>query len=47
MIQLVSEEHDQLGRIVLLIALRRRLNIDCNDGLEIIIDNGRIAFRKV
>jgi len=37
---------DPLGRIVLPIEIRRKLNIACDDGLEVFTDNDRIIFRK-
>lgn len=37
---------DELGRIVLPIELRRTLNIDIKDSLEIYVDNSSIVLRK-
>jgi transcriptional pleiotropic regulator of transition state genes len=37
---------DDLGRLCLPIELRRLLNIETKDGLEIFIDNDRIILRK-
>ena len=37
---------DDLGRIVLPIGLRRTLNINEKDPLEIFVDNDRIILRK-
>jgi len=37
---------DALGRLVLPIELRRNLNFEINDGLEIFVDNGHIVLRK-
>ncbi|MDR3559828.1 MAG: AbrB/MazE/SpoVT family DNA-binding domain-containing protein [Negativicutes bacterium] len=37
---------DELGRLVIPIELRRVLNIEHKDGLEIFTDNDRIILRK-
>lgn len=37
---------DELGRIVLPIELRRSLNIDVKDSLEIFVDEDRIVLKK-
>ncbi len=37
---------DNLGRVVIPIELRRKLDIGDNDGLEIMIDNEKIILRK-
>lgn len=37
---------DELGRIVLPIELRRTLNIDIKDSLEIYVDDSRIILKK-
>lgn len=37
---------DELGRIVLPMELRRTLDIDIKDSLEIYVDNGSIILRK-
>lgn len=37
---------DELGRIVLPIELRRTLNIDIKDSLEIYVDNSSVILRK-
>ncbi len=37
---------DELGRIVLPIELRRTLNIDIKDSLEIYVDNNTIVLKK-
>ena len=37
---------DELGRIVLPIELRRTLNINEKDSLEIFVDNDRIVLQK-
>lgn len=37
---------DELGRIVLPIELRRTLDIDVRDSLEIYLDGGRIVLQK-
>jgi len=37
---------DELGRIVLPIELRRTLNINETDSLEIFVDNDRIVLQK-
>lgn len=37
---------DELGRVVIPIELRRTLNIDQKDALEIYVDNERIILRK-
>lgn len=37
---------DELGRIVLPIELRRTLDIDERDSLEIYVDNGTVVLRK-
>ncbi len=37
---------DELGRIVLPIELRRTLNIDIKDPLEIFVENDQIILRK-
>lgn len=37
---------DELGRIVIPIELRRHLNIEEKDSLEIYVDNDRIILRK-
>ena len=37
---------DELGRVVIPIELRRNLDIEEKDGLEIYIDNDRIILRK-
>lgn len=37
---------DELGRIVLPMELRRTLNIDTRDELEIFVDKGSIILRK-
>lgn len=37
---------DELGRIVLPIELRRTLNIDIKDSLEIYVDNSSIVLKK-
>lgn len=37
---------DELGRVVIPIELRRKLDIGDNDGLEIMIDNEKIILRK-
>jgi AbrB family transcriptional regulator, transcriptional pleiotropic regulator of transition state genes len=42
----VTRQVDELGRIVLPIELRRTLNIDTKDGLEIFVDEDKILFRK-
>ena len=42
----VVRKLDQLGRIVLPKGLRKKLNIERQDGLEIYIDRDRIILRK-
>ena len=37
---------DELGRIVLPVALRRRMNINIKDPLEIFVDGDTIVLRK-
>ncbi len=37
---------DELGRVVIPIELRRTLDIEEKDGLEIFVDNDRIVLRK-
>ncbi|MBR5468383.1 MAG: AbrB/MazE/SpoVT family DNA-binding domain-containing protein, partial [Firmicutes bacterium] len=37
---------DELGRIVLPIELRRSLNIDIKDSLEIFVDEDKIILKK-
>jgi len=37
---------DQLGRVVLPIELRRTLNIDIQDSLEIFVDDKQIMLKK-
>ena len=37
---------DELGRIVLPVELRRTLNIEVKDSLEIYVENGRIILQK-
>ena len=37
---------DELGRVVLPIELRRTLDIDIKDSLEIYVDNGSIILKK-
>ncbi|WP_018248922.1 AbrB/MazE/SpoVT family DNA-binding domain-containing protein [Orenia marismortui] len=37
---------DDLGRIVIPIELRRTLNIDVKDPLEIYVDNEKVIFKK-
>ena len=37
---------DELGRVVITIELRRTLEIEEKDGLEIFVDNDRIILRK-
>ncbi|MGL4791031.1 MAG: AbrB/MazE/SpoVT family DNA-binding domain-containing protein [Anaerotignaceae bacterium] len=37
---------DELGRVVLPIELRRSLNIDVKDSLEIFVDDERIVLKK-
>jgi len=37
---------DELGRIVLPVELRRRMNININDSLEIFVDGETIVLRK-
>ena len=37
---------DELGRIVLPIELRRTLNIDIKDSIEIYVDNSSIVLKK-
>jgi transcriptional pleiotropic regulator of transition state genes len=37
---------DELGRIVIPIELRRTLDIDIKDALEIFVDNERIILKK-
>ena len=37
---------DELGRVVLPIELRRTLNIDIKDSLEIYVENDSIILRK-
>lgn len=37
---------DELGRVVLPIELRRSLNIDVKDSLEIFVDNEKIVLKK-
>jgi len=37
---------DELGRVVIPIDLRRTLNIEEKDGLEIFVDNDRIILQK-
>ncbi len=37
---------DELGRIVLPIELRRTLNIDIKDSIEIYVDNSTIVLKK-
>ncbi len=37
---------DELGRVVLPIELRRTLNIDIKDSLEIYVDNSSIILKK-
>lgn len=37
---------DELGRVVIPIELRRIMNIDVKDGLEIFVDSDRIILRK-
>lgn len=37
---------DELGRVVIPIELRRTLDIEEKDGLEIYVDNDRIILRK-
>ena len=37
---------DELGRIVLPIELRRTLNIDIKDSIEIYVDNSSIVIKK-
>lgn len=37
---------DELGRVVLPIELRRTLNIDIKDSLEIYVENDSIVLRK-
>lgn len=37
---------DELGRVVIPIELRRVMNIDVKDGLEIFVDSDRIILKK-
>ncbi|WP_411343047.1 AbrB/MazE/SpoVT family DNA-binding domain-containing protein [Paenibacillus sp. WLX1005] len=37
---------DELGRVVIPIELRRIMNIDVKDGLEIFVDSDRIILKK-
>jgi transcriptional pleiotropic regulator of transition state genes len=37
---------DELGRIVIPIELRRTLNFETKDSLEIYVDEGKIIFKK-
>ncbi|MCL9660345.1 AbrB/MazE/SpoVT family DNA-binding domain-containing protein [Paenibacillus hunanensis] len=37
---------DELGRVVIPIELRRIMNIDVRDGLEIFVDSDRIILKK-
>lgn len=37
---------DELGRIVIPIELRRRLNVETSDGIEILTDEDMIILRK-
>jgi transcriptional pleiotropic regulator of transition state genes len=37
---------DELGRVVIPIELRRTLDVNEGDGLEIFVDNDRIILRK-
>ncbi len=37
---------DELGRIVLPIELRRKMNINIKDSMEIFVDNGTIVLKK-
>ncbi len=37
---------DELGRIVLPIELRRSMNIDIKDSMEIFVDDGSIVLKK-
>jgi len=37
---------DSLGRIVLPIELRRSMNIECGDSVEIFVDEGCIVLKK-
>ena len=37
---------DELGRVVIPIELRRTMDIEEKDGLEIYVDNDRIILRK-
>jgi len=42
----VLRKVDELGRVVLPVELRRNLNIDVRDPLEIFIDTDRIILKK-
>ena len=42
----ISRKVDELGRIVLPIELRRNLNIETGDSLEINIDNNKVVLTK-
>jgi AbrB family transcriptional regulator, transcriptional pleiotropic regulator of transition state genes len=42
----IVRKTDELGRIVLPIELRRVLNIEYKDGLEIFVDQDKIILRK-
>ncbi|MDR2898855.1 MAG: AbrB/MazE/SpoVT family DNA-binding domain-containing protein [Clostridiales bacterium] len=42
----VVRKVDELGRVVLPIEIRRTLNIDVHDPLEIFIDSDRIILKK-
>jgi len=42
----VVRKVDELGRVVLPVELRRNLNIDVRDPLEIFIDTDRIILKK-
>ncbi|MBH0168296.1 MAG: AbrB/MazE/SpoVT family DNA-binding domain-containing protein [Bacillota bacterium] len=37
---------DELGRIVIPIELRRMMNLDIKDGIEIFVENDRIILKK-
>lgn len=42
----VVRQVDQLGRVVLPIELRRTMNIDIGDPIEIFVDDKHIMFKK-
>lgn len=42
----IVRKMDTLGRVVIPIELRRTMNIDVKDGIEIFVDDDQIVLRK-